>query len=52
VRVPAINNREGFGLKGPKSAAQHEEDLYRKVQAADSDYSSRYRQHIVRDKSF
>ncbi|KAI9819202.1 MAG: hypothetical protein M1827_007358 [Pycnora praestabilis] len=30
-----------FGLKGPKSAAQHEEDLYRKVQAADSDYASR-----------
>lgn len=30
-----------FGLKGPKSAAQHEEDLHRKVQAADSDYSSK-----------
>jgi hypothetical protein len=30
-----------FGLKGPKSAAQHEEDLLRKVQAADSDYSQR-----------
>lgn len=30
-----------FGLKGPKSAAQHEEDLHRKMQAADSDYSSR-----------
>ena len=30
-----------FGLKGPKSAAQHEEDLLRKVQQADSDYSSR-----------
>ncbi|OCK77044.1 RhoGAP-domain-containing protein [Lepidopterella palustris CBS 459.81] len=27
-----------FGLKGPKSAAQHEEDLNRKVQAADADY--------------
>lgn len=27
-----------FGLKGPKSAAQHEEDLLRKVQAADADY--------------
>lgn len=27
-----------FGLKGPKSAAQHEEDLLRKVQAADLDY--------------
>lgn len=30
-----------FGLKGPKSAAQHEEDLLRKVQAADSDYASK-----------
>ena len=30
-----------FGLKGPKSAAQHEEDLNRKVQAADSDYSNK-----------
>ena len=30
-----------FGLKGPKSAAQHEEDLQRKVQAADQDYSSK-----------
>lgn len=30
-----------FGLKGPKSAAQHEEDLQRKVQAADQDYGSK-----------
>ena len=30
-----------FGLKGPKSAAQHEEDLHRKVQAADSEYKSK-----------
>ena len=30
-----------FGLKGPKSAAQIEEDLHRKMQAADSDYSSK-----------
>ncbi|KAI9701685.1 MAG: hypothetical protein M1820_006313 [Bogoriella megaspora] len=30
-----------FGLKGPKSAAQHEEDLQRKVQAADADYKSK-----------
>lgn len=30
-----------FGLKGPKSAAQHEEDLQKKVQQADSDYSSK-----------
>ncbi|KAK3940572.1 RHO GTPase-activating protein RGD1 [Diplogelasinospora grovesii] len=27
-----------FGFKGPKSAAQHEEDLLRKAQAADQDY--------------
>lgn len=30
-----------FGLKGPKSAAQHEEDLQRKVQQADADYHTR-----------
>ena len=30
-----------FGLKGPKSAAQHEEDLQRKVQQADADYLSK-----------
>ena len=30
-----------FGLKGPKSAAQHEEDLQRKVQQADADYQTR-----------
>ena len=30
-----------FGLKGPKSAAQHEEDLHRKVQQADADYSTK-----------
>ncbi|OGM45952.1 Rho GTPase activator (Rgd1) [Aspergillus bombycis] len=30
-----------FGLKGPKSAAQHEEELFRKVQNADSDYASK-----------
>lgn len=42
-----------FGLKGPKSAAQHEEDLTRKLQAADQDYSSKvqtaqsYRNELV-----
>jgi len=42
-----------FGLKGPKSAAQHEEDLHRKVQAADQDYASKvqtaqtYRKELV-----
>ena len=30
-----------FGLKGPKSAAQHEEDLHRKLQASDTDYASK-----------
>ncbi|KAI1494578.1 hypothetical protein F5X96DRAFT_676372 [Biscogniauxia mediterranea] len=30
-----------FGIKGPKSAAQQEEDLLRKVQAADTDYMSK-----------
>ncbi|KAJ5884984.1 hypothetical protein N7495_009494 [Penicillium taxi] len=30
-----------FGLKGHKSAAQHEEELLRKVQHADSDYSAK-----------
>ena len=30
-----------FGLKGPKSAAQLEEDLQRKLQGADSDYASK-----------
>ena len=33
-----------FGLKGPKSAAQVEEDLHRKMQSADSDYSSKVQQ--------
>jgi hypothetical protein len=30
-----------FGLKGPKSAAQQEEDLLRKLQLADSDYATK-----------
>ncbi|KAK7731437.1 Rho GTPase-activating protein [Botryosphaeria dothidea] len=30
-----------FGIKGPKSAAQHEEDIHRKLQAADQDYKSK-----------
>jgi Rho GTPase-activating protein RGD1 len=30
-----------FGIKGPKSAAQHEEDLHRKLQAADADYQAK-----------
>lgn len=32
-----------FGLKGHKSAAQHEEDLLRKVQNADTDYATKVR---------
>jgi hypothetical protein len=42
-----------FGLKGPKSAAQHEEDLTRKLQAADQDYLTKvqtaqaYRQELI-----
>ncbi|KAF2176989.1 Rho GTPase-like protein activator [Zopfia rhizophila CBS 207.26] len=42
-----------FGLKGPKSSAQHEEDLQRKVQAADQDYAAKvqtaqgYRKELV-----
>jgi hypothetical protein len=42
-----------FGLKGPKSAAQHEEDLHRKLQAADQDYAAKvqtaqsYRRELV-----
>ncbi|KAF2460163.1 hypothetical protein BDY21DRAFT_377678 [Lineolata rhizophorae] len=30
-----------FGIKGPKSAAQHEEDLLRKLQTADADYAAK-----------
>ena len=32
---------KGFGIKGPKSAEQREEDLLRKVQLADTDYQSK-----------
>lgn len=37
VRTGDTSGRRGFGFKG-KSGAQHEEDLLRKVQAADQDY--------------
>lgn len=43
-RVRTGEARQGprvFGIKGPKSAAQHEEDLLRKVHAADTDYSAK-----------
>jgi len=42
-----------FGFKGPKSAQQHEEELQRKVQAADQDYFAKvqtadgYRKELV-----
>ncbi|KAK0716919.1 hypothetical protein B0T26DRAFT_644849 [Lasiosphaeria miniovina] len=41
ARTGDTSGRQGgkmFGFKGPKSAAQHEEDLLRKAQAADQDY--------------
>jgi hypothetical protein len=41
VRTGDRQSGKKFGLKGPKSAAQHEEELLRKVQAADGDYSSK-----------
>ncbi|KAL8661374.1 MAG: hypothetical protein Q9202_005676 [Teloschistes flavicans] len=41
VRTGDKQSGRVFGLKGPKSAAQHEEDLNRKMQAADSDYASK-----------
>ena len=43
-RVRTGESKQGgkvFGFKGPKSAAQHEEDLLRKTQAADTDYLSK-----------
>ncbi|KKA18500.1 Uncharacterized protein T310_7537 [Rasamsonia emersonii CBS 393.64] len=41
-RVRTGDKQSGkFGLKGHKSAAQHEEDLHRKVQNADSDYQAK-----------
>lgn len=41
-RVKTGDKQSGkFGLKGPKSAAQHEEELLRKVQNADGDYASK-----------
>lgn len=43
-RVRTGESKQGgkvFGFKGPKSAAQHEEDLLRKTQAADTDYMNK-----------
>lgn len=42
--------RGGFGFKGPKSAAQHEEDLLRKLQTSDEDYHSRV-DHLSRERA-
>ncbi|RDL31521.1 uncharacterized protein BP5553_09730 [Venustampulla echinocandica] len=41
VRTGDRQSGKIFGIKGPKSAQQHEEDLLRKVQAADADYASK-----------
>lgn len=41
ARTGDMTRRGGFGFKGPKSAAQQEEDLLRKVQASDEDYHNR-----------
>ncbi|KAK3335473.1 hypothetical protein B0T19DRAFT_9510 [Cercophora scortea] len=44
ARTGDPSGRQGgkmFGFKGPKSAAQHEEDLLRKTQAADQDYMAK-----------
>ncbi|KAK3371936.1 RhoGAP-domain-containing protein [Podospora didyma] len=44
ARTGDTSGRQGgkmFGFKGPKSAAQHEEELLRKAQAADQDYQSK-----------
>ncbi|KAI9829420.1 MAG: hypothetical protein M1819_006357 [Sarea resinae] len=41
VRTGDRQSGKKFGLKGPKSAAQQEEDLHRKVQGADADYASK-----------
>lgn len=44
ARTGDTTGRQGgkmFGIRGPKSAQQHEEDLLRKAQAADQDYMSK-----------
>lgn len=41
VRTGDKQSGKKFGLKGPRSAAQLEEELQRKVQAADADYASK-----------
>ncbi|RKF57958.1 RHO GTPase-activating protein RGD1 [Erysiphe neolycopersici] len=41
VRTGDRQSGKLFGLKGPKSAAQHEEDMLRKLYAADADYATK-----------
>ncbi|KAK4219010.1 hypothetical protein QBC37DRAFT_166256 [Rhypophila decipiens] len=52
ARTGDTTGRQGgkmFGFKGPKSAAQHEEDLLRRTQAADQDYQSKV-QHLQAER--
>lgn len=41
ARTGDVKGSRRMGLKGPKSAAQYEEDLLRKLQAADQDYQTK-----------
>ena len=41
VRTGDRQSGKKFGLKGHRSAAQHEEELFRKTQIADGDYGSK-----------
>lgn len=41
ARTGDAKSSRRIGLKGPKSAQQHEEDLLRKLQVADSDYQAK-----------
>ena len=41
VKTGDKSTGRGFGLRGPKSVAQQEEDLHRKLQVADADYKSK-----------
>ena len=43
ARTGDTRGSKRLGLKGPKSAEQYEQDLWRKVQAADSEYAERVR---------
>lgn len=41
ARTGGGNSGRVFTVKGPKSAERHEEDLHKKLQSADTDYSSK-----------